>query len=129
MAETMGYMRAFDEDLRRRGEQPKGHGIYDTSNVAGAMSDREGRSQQAAQTELPPMKAPETKQKGKSDMEGAQEGLQQGMATGNPYIAAATTAMGVIGAQKDREAAAFQNKKTGQQNALAQYINIIGGMA
>lgn len=115
MAADIGYLRAFDEELRRRGAQPKGHGQYDTANVAGAMADREARSQKASQ-------AP-------SSEEGAMSGAMAGASTGNPYVMAGMAAMGAISASKKRQQEAFQNRKTGQENALATYIQAIDGMA
>jgi hypothetical protein len=115
MAADIGYLRAFDEDLKRRGQQPKGHGPTDASNVAGAMGNREARATQASA--------------GPSAGEGAASGAMAGASTGNPYVMAGMAALGAINASKNRKAAEFQNRKTGRENALSTYISAINGMA
>ena len=125
MAADMAWLRAYEEAKDKRymdGERDP------ASRAAGDITTRESIAAKGADIEYAPQAAA-PKQKGKSAAEGATEGFMQGASTGNPYIMAATTAMGVINAEKDREAAAFQNKKTGQQNALSTYLKVIGGMA
>ena len=128
MAADIGYMRAYDEAMDKRlmdGERrPAGR-------AAGDINTRESIAAKSADVEYAPAKAQvaPAKEKGPSSGEGAMSGFMQGAQTGNPYVAAGMAALGVIQAEKKRDAAAFQNKKTGQQNALSQYIDIIGRMA